>query len=103
MACERFHRCARHLPRPPFLDARTDPWSVGDRVAWGKASPPNFEPIQLLSNAKREIALEPQYVHGYVTENVLLVEGQDLAIIDLASYWHSAGFASAVVVADAIC
>jgi uncharacterized protein (TIGR02569 family) len=102
-ACERFHRAARHLPCPPFLDARTDPWAIGDRAAWGEADPPDYEPIRRLADARREVDLVSQYVHGDVTENVLFAEGQDPAIIDLASYWRPAGLASAVVVADAIC
>src|SRR5436190_18889587 len=31
----RFHRAAADLSRPDFIDARNDPWSIGDRVAWG--------------------------------------------------------------------
>ena len=38
-----------------------------------------------------------------MSENVLFAEGQDPAVIDISPYWRPAGFASAVVVADAIC
>ena len=35
VAGEKFHRVLRDVPRPSHLDARTDPWAIGDRVAWG--------------------------------------------------------------------
>jgi hypothetical protein len=31
-----FHAAVGSCPQPPFLADRTDPWSVGDRVAWGE-------------------------------------------------------------------
>src|SRR5438876_901532 len=33
-AGDRFHRALASQPRPPFLDGRTDPWSIGERAAW---------------------------------------------------------------------
>ena len=103
LACERFHRAVQHLPRPPFLGARTDPWAVGDRVAWEEAAPPAHQPIRQLADVRRKVLLRPQLLHGDMTENVLFAEGHDPAVIDIAPYWRPAGFASAVVVADAIC
>ena len=34
---DRFHRALAGLARPSFIAARTDPWAIGDRVAWGEA------------------------------------------------------------------
>jgi uncharacterized protein (TIGR02569 family) len=102
-ACERFHGQVRDLPKPPFLLHRTDPWAVGDRVAWGEALPPDYPSILRLLEATRKILLRPQFIHGDMTENVLFAEGHEPAVIDIAPYWRPAGFASAVVVADAIC
>ena len=34
---DRFHRAMAGLARPAFIAARTDPWPIGDRVAWGEA------------------------------------------------------------------
>jgi uncharacterized protein (TIGR02569 family) len=102
-ACERFHRQVRHLPEPPFLRDRTDPWSAGDRAAWEDARSPDDPMILRLAETRRRVSLRPQFIHGDVTENVLFAEGHEPAIIDIAPYWRPAGFASAVVVADAIC
>jgi hypothetical protein len=43
-----------------------------------------------------------QIVHGDLTGNVLFAEPLAPAIIDFTPYWRPVGFASAVVVADAI-
>jgi hypothetical protein len=29
------HASLANEPQPPFLRGRTDPWSIGDKVAWG--------------------------------------------------------------------
>ncbi len=101
-ACDRFHRAARILPRPPSLHARTDPWSVGDRTAWGEATVPDHPLVRTLANARRMLDLPPQFVHGDMTNNVLFDSGTP-GIIDIAPYWRPAGFANAIVVADAMC
>lgn len=101
--CEKFHRQVRDLPEPPFLLERRDPWSAGDRVAWGEAAPPAQPLILRLLEVSREVVLPSQLIHGDMSENVLFAEGHDPAIIDIAPYWRPAGFASAVVVADALC
>jgi uncharacterized protein (TIGR02569 family) len=102
-ACERFHREVRHLPEPPFLPDRRDPWSVGDRVAWEEAGSPEHPAILRLVEARRRVSLVPQFIHGDMSENVLFAAGHEPAIIDISPYWRPAGFASAVIVADAIC
>ena len=100
---ERFHRAVRHLPRPEFIDARTHPWAVGDRVAWEEAeSPKGYDPLDRLLEVRRPLTFLPQLIHGDLTENVLFAEGQDPAVIDVTPYWRPVGYASAVVVADAI-
>ena len=33
-----FHRAVAGEPAPAFLAERTDPWSIGDRVAWSERS-----------------------------------------------------------------
>jgi uncharacterized protein (TIGR02569 family) len=101
--CRRFHELVRDLPRPDILDRRTDPWSVGDRVAFEEAEPPDLGPFVPLVAARRPLTLPAQLVHGDLTENVLFADGLDPAVIDLSLYWRPAGFAAAVVVADAVC
>src|SRR5204863_470269 len=67
-----FHAAAAHLPRPPFVDARTHAWSIGDRVAWGQIDPPSPAPLltRLLA-IRRDVDLPSQMIHGDLTENVL--------------------------------
>ena len=97
---ERLHAALAGVPRPAILDGLTDPWSRADRVAWGE------EPFSALDDVLR--ALEPvdgtpQLVHSDLTGNVLFHPTLPPAIIDFSPYWRPPEFASAVVVADAIC
>jgi hypothetical protein len=82
-AGERFHAALAGLPRPAFLDARTDAWSIGDRAAWG------------------ELPLE-RWAHGDLGGNVLFADGLPPAVIDLSVYWRPPAFASAIVAGDAL-
>jgi uncharacterized protein (TIGR02569 family) len=101
----RFHRAIASVPRPDFLDARTDPWSIGDRVAWGEAPIEPFRRIpsvDRLADILRPIEAHGQVIHGDLTGNVLFADKLPPAIIDLSPYWRPAMFASAIVVADAL-
>jgi uncharacterized protein (TIGR02569 family) len=99
----RFHTALTHIPRPDFIDARTHPWSVGDRVAWGELDPPVSDPLlaRLLA-VRAPVDLPSQVVHGDLTENVLFATGVVPAVIDVTPYWRPACYAAAVVVGDAI-
>lgn len=102
---DRFHQALAGLPRPPFIAARTDPWAIGDRVAWGEAS---IEPYRDVPNIARladrlaPVAARDQLIHGDLTGNVLFADGLPPAVIDLSLYWRPAAFATAIVVADAL-
>jgi uncharacterized protein (TIGR02569 family) len=102
-ACRLFHRAVRDLPRPACIDARTDPWSVGDRAAWEERAPPHHPLIDALVGARRPIDLPSQLVHGDMAENVLFADGADPAVIDISPCWRLAGFAAAIVFADVVC
>jgi uncharacterized protein (TIGR02569 family) len=100
---ERFHRACAQLPRPAFIDARDHPWAIGDRVAWGEApSPADHELLRRLLSVRRPLDLPSQLIHGDLTENVLFDPKLPPAVIDPTPYWRPAGFASAIVVGDAI-
>jgi uncharacterized protein (TIGR02569 family) len=106
IAGEAFHRAIAALPRPSFLDTRDDPWAYGDRVAWAEPGTRLDRPSPLLTTllaARRPIALPAQVVHGDLLGNVLFAPGLPPAIIDWPAYWRPPGWASAVVVIDAIC
>jgi hypothetical protein len=43
---ELLHAALTHVPRPgTILDQRTNPWSMGDRVAWGELPFPELEDV----------------------------------------------------------
>jgi Phosphotransferase enzyme family len=101
-----FHRAVAHLPRPPCLDRRSDPWATADQAAWGERAMP-------LPGALTEVALKlrealeplgpPQLVHGDLTGNILFAQDQPPAVIDLSPYWRPPAYAEGVVIADALC
>ena len=105
-ACEAFHRALAHLPRPPFLDERVDPWAVADRMAWGERPLellPEFAPAGTrLAALLTPLELPFQMVHGDFTANILFAEGLPPAVIDFSPYWRPAGFAAAVIAVDAL-
>lgn len=37
-AARAFHEAVASVPRPTFLDARTDAWAVADQAAWGEVA-----------------------------------------------------------------
>ena len=105
-AGEAFHRAIAALSRPSFLDLRQDPWSYGDRLAFGEPVPPgSTAPSALLKpllGVRRPIASPSQVVHGDLGGNVLFAEGLPPAVIDWPAYWRPPAWASAVAVTDAM-
>ena len=100
---DRFHLAMRHLPKPSFVDRRTHPWAVGDRVAWDESgSPVRHAFLDRLLALRRHVDLEPQLIHGDLTGNVLFAEDGPPAVIDPTMYWRPAGYATAIVVGDAV-
>ena len=103
---ERFHSALTGMPRPEFIEARTNHWAVGDRVAWGELPAGEFGHVKHLP--RLVAALRPmdesrsQLVHGDLTGNVLFSEALAPAVIDFSPYWRPSAFASAVVVGDAL-
>ena len=100
-----FHRALRNLPRPAFLDHRTDPWATADRVAWNEipaAEFPGVPHLPQLTAARRPVGAPSQLIHGDLTGNVLFDDQLPPAIIDFSPYWRPVPYAAAVVVADAL-
>lgn len=102
-----FHAALRGRPRPGFLDRRTDPWAVADRVAWDEQSVEVAEdlaaPFQALLARRRPVPqIAAQLIHGDLTGNVLVAAGHAPAVIDFSPYWRPPLFAEAVVVADGL-
>jgi uncharacterized protein (TIGR02569 family) len=102
---DRFHQAMAGLARPSFLADRTDPWAIGDRVAWGEApiGPYLGVPhVARLAGLRRPVDARSQLIHGDLTGNVLFADGLPPAVIDLSLYWRPPAFATAIVVADAL-
>lgn len=100
-AGRRLHAATAGARRPSHLDARRDPWAVGERVAWEEV-PLEHARWAVLADLRRPLDLPSQVVHGDLTGNVLLEPGLPPAVIDLSTCWRPAGWADAVVVADAL-
>ncbi|WP_309107341.1 phosphotransferase [Arthrobacter sp.] len=102
-AGEAFHRAIAGLARPVFIAESNDPWSMADRIAWGDATLPADEDLELLVAEYRAINTPSQVIHGDLLGNVLFADGRPPAIIDWAPYWRPPGFGAAIAVVDAAC
>jgi uncharacterized protein (TIGR02569 family) len=102
---DRFHQAMVGLARPSFLDDRTDPWAIGDRIAWGEAA---IDPylgvphVARLAELRLPVGARSQLIHGDLTGNLLFADALPPAVIDLSMYWRPTAFATAIVVADAL-
>ena len=98
------HQALYPLPRPDFLDERQDRWAVADRIAWGErpAGPGVRTPLldRLLATPAPDD--EARLVHGDLAGNVLFHPDLPPAIIDLSLYWRPPGYATAIVLTDAV-
>jgi uncharacterized protein (TIGR02569 family) len=104
-AGEAFRAALAQLPRPGFLDDRTDDWAIADRVAWGELPLDAGERDGSIGELARRLApvdQESQLIHGDLTGNVLLHKHLPPAIIDFSPYWRPPNYASAIIVADAL-
>ena len=104
-----FHQALVGVAAVPALGERSDIWAVADRMAWGDSDAPGPADDDATGPDLDRVvaALTPasgvaQLVHGDLTGNVLLDDRLPPLIIDFSPYWRPAGFASAVVVADAL-
>lgn len=104
---ERLNAALCGLARPGFLDARTDAWAVGDRVAWGEE--PSYVAHELLRPLVNRLwehlipdASPSQVIHGDLAGNVLFAPGLAPGVIDFTPYWRPRRFCLAIVVVDAL-
>jgi uncharacterized protein (TIGR02569 family) len=98
--------------RPSGIGNRSDPWAIGDRVAWGEESAGELHPAvadlagRLAPLIDRQWHGPPaQLIHGDLGPgNVLFADDVGLppAILDFSPYWRPAAFATAVLIVDAL-
>jgi uncharacterized protein (TIGR02569 family) len=105
-ASDLFHRQVSELARPDFLDARDDPWSFGDRLAWGEAAPLGDEAtLDVIAELQAHVGpvdAQEQVIHGDILPNVLLADGLPPAVIDWPPYFRPVGMANAIAATDAV-
>ena len=104
-AGERLHAALHGIARPAFIGRRSSRWAVSDRVAWGELPATQFRQVRHLpelASARRPVTAASQLIHGDLTGNVLFDRSQPPAIIDFSPYWRPTGYASAIVIADAL-
>lgn len=104
-AARQFHAALAGIAPHRSLGLRTHRWALADRVAFGEADFDPLPALRPLADALRPwagpVTDPPALVHGDLSGNVLLSEGQAPAIIDVAPYFRPEAFAEAVVVVDA--
>ncbi|MEU0298991.1 aminoglycoside phosphotransferase [Streptomyces sp. NPDC006175] len=101
------HAALRPHPRPAFLERRSHPWAVADRVAWGEEDVEVTEDLAASFSALLELRRPvrqgaAQLVHGDLAGNVLLAAHELPAVIDFSPYWRPPLFAEAVVIVDGL-
>jgi uncharacterized protein (TIGR02569 family) len=101
-----FHEAVAGLVRPAFVDARDDPWSFGDRVAWEDVEPVGDDEtlglIARLRAAVVPVSAPDQVIHGDILGNVLVADGLPPAVIDWPPYYRPVGMANAIAATDAV-
>lgn len=106
-AGRRFHRITASLvPPAAMLAARTHRWARGERHAFGEETVP-LPPAAagLDRDLARRCRPDPrtvQFVHVDLSPNVFLDPGGTAVVLDVAVGARTPGYASAVVVADAL-
>jgi uncharacterized protein (TIGR02569 family) len=101
----RFHAAVARVPWSDAI-ASGHAWAIGDRFAWGEGGvelPRSLRAVaSRLAEARRDLDLPSQLVHGDLLSNVLFDDGAPPAVIDVSPRWRPARYADAIVVADAI-
>lgn len=103
----KLHQVTSELPKPRFVESRTDIFAVADRCSWGEEEVPldaglGGRLFELLAESRKPVTSKPQVVHGDLFGNVLFAGEAPPAIIDFTAYWRPAEWAAAVVVVDAL-
>jgi len=58
---QRFHAALRGIPRPSFLDRRSNRWAISDRVAWGELPATDFPHVRHLPQLTSALGIYLMY------------------------------------------
>jgi len=104
--CKGFNNLLTNIPKPDFIDKRTDPWSIASKMTWGEM-PLNYVDglknyIDKISKYLRPIAVKDQIVHGDIAGNMLFAKGLTPGVIDFTPIWRPKEYSLAIFIVDAI-
>lgn len=107
----KLHEATARLADKPPLSGRGDIGAAADRLAWGEQDTELDEDkggrwFEILSGARKPVALPDQLVHGNLCGSVLFDDDDDAAagpgIVDFEPYYRPAEWATAVVAVDVV-
>lgn len=107
LAAVKLHQATVGLPRPEFLDERTDIYAIADRMAWGE-QPGRLDEVdggrlfEVLAGSRRTVTLPDQLVHGDLLGRVLFDGDAAPGIVDFSPYFRPAEWGAAIVAVDAV-
>jgi hypothetical protein len=105
------HAALADIPIPSWRGTAEDPWTIGDKVAWGERDPgpllgpaagPLAGQVRRLLAALRPVDLPAQLIHGDLAGNVLFASGLPPAVIDFSPLERPVGLALAIAAVDTL-
>ncbi len=104
---EAFHQVLRHIPKPAWMDEKTDIFAQADRSAWGETPLPSFEPAMesfaRVFRVLKENRLPFQVIHGdWNPDQLLFHETFPPAVLDMTPYYRPAAFPIADMLVSAM-
>jgi len=101
-----FHSLLQDTEKPSFLEKRTHPWAIADKMVWGesklKYSKALAPVVSRLLPFVQEITLPSQIIHGDLSGNILFHLDLKPGVIDFSPYWRPAEYATAIIIVDSM-
>ena len=103
------HAALAEVRVPAWWATVENPWTIGDRVAWGERDPGPLlgpaagrlaGPVRRLLAALRPVDLPDQLLHADLAGNVLFADGAPPAVIDFSPLERPAGLPLAIAAVD---
>lgn len=104
--CNGFNGLLTSIPKPYFIDKRTDLWAIAEKMIWEEL-PLSFDErlygyVQKIKAYLKPITIANQLIHGDITGNMLFAEGLPQGIIDFTPIYRPKEYALAILIVDAI-